>query len=162
MCRSKRTQGTAAGRYGDGGKQLQQTHALESETSSSASEQQACTLFPVNSQVSVDGIPMTMELDTGAYISVISEHTYHSTWPHDRPALPLSPTKLRTYSGEELEVIGQHLCTSVLRGPAGGNYPHSSGSRYRCQPVGSELAGDTPAAADTCTSGNLKVVCRGI
>ena len=161
MCRSKRTQGTAAGRYGDGGKQLQQTHALESETSSSASEQQACTLFPVNSQVSVDGIPMTMELDTGAYISVISEHTYHSTWPHDRPALPLSPTKLRTYSGEELEVIGSISVQVCYEDQQEGTTP-SSGSRYRCQPVGSELAGDTPAAADTCTSGNLKVVCRGI
>ena len=106
VCRSKRTQGTAAGRYGDGGKQPQPTHALESETSSSASEQQAYTLFPVNSQVSVDGVPMTMELDTGAAVSVISEHTYHSTWPHDRPALQPSSTKLRTYSGEELEVIG--------------------------------------------------------
>ena len=106
VCRSKRTQGTAAGRYGDGGKQPQPTHALESETSSSASEQQAYTLFPVNSQVSVDGVPMTMELDTGAAVSVISEHTYHSTWPHNRPALQPSLTKLRTYSGEELEVIG--------------------------------------------------------
>ena len=38
VCRSKRTQSTAAGRYGDGRKQPQQTHALESETSSSASE----------------------------------------------------------------------------------------------------------------------------
>ena len=49
---------------------------------------------------------MTMELDTGAAVSVISEHTYHSTWPHDRPALQQSSIKLQTYSGEELEVIG--------------------------------------------------------
>ena len=49
---------------------------------------------------------MTMELDTGAAVSVISEHTYHPTWPQDRPALQPSSTKLRTYSGEELEVIG--------------------------------------------------------
>ena len=58
---------------------------------------------------------------------------------------------------------------SVLRRPAGGTTP-SSGSRYRCQPVGSELAPKdpselaegTPAAADTCTSGNFKEVYRGI
>ena len=100
-----RTQGIAAGRYGNGGKQLQQTHALESETSSPASEQQAYTLFPVNSQrvnpievsVTVDGVPMTMELDTGAAVSVISEHTYHFTWPHDRPGLqPSSINSQRT------------------------------------------------------------------
>ena len=48
--------------------------ALESETRSPASEQEAYTLLPVNSQraspievsVTVDGVPMTMELDTGA------------------------------------------------------------------------------------------------
>ena len=114
VCRSKRTQGTAAGRCSNGGKQPQQTHVLESETHSPTSEQETYTLFPVNSQraspievsVTVDGVPMTMELDTGAAVSVISEHTYHSTWPHDRPALQPSSTKLRTYSGEELEVIG--------------------------------------------------------
>ena len=51
VCRSKRTaRHSCRSGYGDGGKQPQQTHALESETSSSASEQQAYTLFPVNSQ----------------------------------------------------------------------------------------------------------------
>ena len=125
---------------------------------------------PIEVSVTVDGVPMTMQLDTGATVSVISEHTYHSTWPHNRPALQPSSTKLRTYSGEELEVIGsisvqvcyvdqqEELPLLVVRGTC------------RCQPVVSELApkdpsgltGDTPAAADTCTSGNLKEVCRGI
>ena len=71
-------------------------------------------LFPVNSQranpievsVTVERVLIAMELDTGAAVSVISEHTYHSTWPHDRPALQPSLIKLRTYSGEELEEIG--------------------------------------------------------
>ena len=65
VCRSKRTQCTAAGRCSNCGKQPQQTHALESETRSPASEQEAYTLFPVNSQraspieasVTVDGVP---------------------------------------------------------------------------------------------------------
>ena len=107
-------QGTAAGRYGNGAKQPQQTHALESEMSSWASKQRAYTLFPVNSQqanpievlVTMDEVLMTIELDTWAAVSVISEHMYHSTWPQDRPALQPSSMKLRTYSGEELGVIG--------------------------------------------------------
>ena len=81
--------------------------------SSWASEQRGYTLFPVNSQranpievsVTMDEVPMTIELDTGAVVSVISEHTYHSTWPHDRPAFQPSSMKLQTYGGEELEVI---------------------------------------------------------
>ena len=79
VCRSKRTQGTAAGRYGDGGKQPQQTHALESETSSSASERGATSVYPIprasfsRRSTDDDGV------DTGAAVSVISEHTYHST-----------------------------------------------------------------------------------
>ena len=52
VCRSKRTQGTAAGRYGDGGKQPQQTHALESETSSSASERGATSVYPIPRELS--------------------------------------------------------------------------------------------------------------
>ena len=62
VCRSKRTQGTAAGRYGDGGKQPQQTHALESGNEQFGKREgsnKRYTLFPV--QVSVDGVPMTME-----------------------------------------------------------------------------------------------------
>ena len=109
---------------------------------------------------------MTMELDTGAAVSVISEHTYHSTWPHDRPAI-LNQTADIQWRGVGSD--WQHFCMSELRGPAGGATPFS-GSRHGCQPVGSELApkdppelaGDTPAAADTCTSGNLTEVCRGI
>ena len=91
VCRFKKTQGTAAGRCSNGGKQPQQTHALESETRGPTSEQETYTLFPVNSQraspievsVTVDGVPMTMKLDTGVAVSVISEHSYHSTSPHD-------------------------------------------------------------------------------
>ena len=108
VCRSKRTQGTAAGRYDDGGKQPQQRHALHGKLNEQFGKR-ATSVHRIPrepSQVSVDGVPMTMELDTGAAVSVISEHTYHSTWPHDRPALQPSSIKLRTYSGEELEVIG--------------------------------------------------------
>ena len=49
-----------------------------------------------------------MEIDTGASLSIISEATYLSTWPEgSRPPLRASSAKIRTYSGEALEVRGQ-------------------------------------------------------
>ena len=53
----------------------------------------------------VNGLPLTMELDTGASLSIISR----KTWKEILPGVPLEPTDtvLRTYSGESLEVLGQ-------------------------------------------------------
>ena len=52
----------------------------------------------------MSGQPISMEIDTGASLSLISESTYKSRWPTKR----LLPTmaKLRTYSGETLPVLG--------------------------------------------------------
>ena len=94
MCHTKRTQSAAAGRQGGGGKPpLQQAQLIESgqQPLNSRSDGEAYTLFTVNSEraspievkVRTNGVPMTMELDTGAVVSVIGEHTYLSTWPHN-------------------------------------------------------------------------------
>ena len=51
--------------------------------------------------------PLDMEVDTGATASLISEQTYKSLWPAEKaPALQPSEVKLRTYTGEELKVLG--------------------------------------------------------
>ena len=58
---------------------------------------------------SAEGQPSrnTVELDTGASCSIISEATYRSLWPPESaPPLKPSPIKLRTYSGEDLPVKG--------------------------------------------------------
>jgi hypothetical protein len=48
-----------------------------------------------------------MEIDTGASVSIISEATYDKLWPKARaPALQDSTARLRTYTGEELRVLG--------------------------------------------------------
>ena len=48
-----------------------------------------------------------MEVDTGASASIISEHTYRTTWPaKQRPPLRQSDTRLHTYSGELIQVLG--------------------------------------------------------
>ena len=36
---------------------------------------------PINVEVVVDGKPLTMELDTGAAVSLVSESTYQEYWP---------------------------------------------------------------------------------
>ena len=49
---------------------------------------------------------LTMEVDTGASASVISELTYQQLWPKTLPVLHPSAIKLRTYTGEPLKILG--------------------------------------------------------
>ncbi len=90
-------------------------YLLECEGHSPANQEgdrEAYTLFAINTQrvnpieveLTVNGVDMTMELDTGAAVSVIGKQTYRSTWPSAPPLEP-STVKLRTYSGEELVVL---------------------------------------------------------
>ena len=53
----------------------------------------------------LEGKPLRMEVDTGAAVSLVSEATYWSLFPMVQ--LQSSTTKLRTYSGEPLTVLGQ-------------------------------------------------------
>ncbi len=59
---------------------------------------------PIEVTVFVNGTDLQMEVDTGAALSLISE----STWSAKFPTCSLQPTdvKLRTYSGDPLEVKG--------------------------------------------------------
>ncbi|KAL9950577.1 hypothetical protein ACROYT_G043093 [Oculina patagonica] len=55
--------------------------------------------------VKVNGEQFSMELDTGAFVSIMSEEA----WKKNFPKVPLeeSKMKLRTYTGEALEILGQ-------------------------------------------------------
>ena len=58
-------------------------------------------------ELTVNGASLTMEVDTGASVSLISENTYRTTWTAaKRPPLQPSDTRLYTYSGELIEVLG--------------------------------------------------------
>ncbi len=59
---------------------------------------------PLIVPVTVDNCSIDMEVDTGAAVSLIAETTYKQHWT-DKP-LQSSMTRLKTYSGEEIEVIG--------------------------------------------------------
>ena len=53
-----------------------------------------------------------MEVDTGAAVSVISEDTYVKLWPEQRPQLQPSTTRLKTFMGEVVKVLGT-ICIPV-------------------------------------------------
>lgn len=60
---------------------------------------------PLEVQVIIEGKEVTMELDTGASISLVSEETFNRHWSGHQ----LQPTsiRLKTYSGEQLTVVGE-------------------------------------------------------
>ena len=56
-------------------------------------------------KMQINGVPLTMEIDTGAAVSIISEQTQQKHFPQ----ATLRPTqiKLRTYTGEPMPVLGE-------------------------------------------------------
>ena len=57
--------------------------------------------------VKVNGISFSMELDTGASVSIMSEEACRRRFP--KVPLEESQIKLKTYTGEALEIIRQAL-----------------------------------------------------
>ena len=57
-------------------------------------------------ELSINGTPITMILDTGACNSIISEKTYKTQLPHLH--LHKSDILLRTYTGETLTICGEN------------------------------------------------------
>ena len=59
---------------------------------------------PMKTSLILDGREVEMKIDTGAFISLISEKTFTAYWPGKQ----LSPTniKLRTYMEDIMEVVG--------------------------------------------------------
>jgi len=62
---------------------------------------------PIMVELTINGQKTTMELDTGAAVSVISTQTKTEMFPQTR--LMSSTLILTTYTGEQLEVAGQIL-----------------------------------------------------
>ena len=60
---------------------------------------------PIKVMVQINDQSLTMELDTGADVSIVSETTYRTLLPGtDLQSLPVP---LRTYTGERTKVLGQ-------------------------------------------------------
>ena len=60
---------------------------------------------PLKVTVIANSANLEMEVDTAASTSIISEQTYNQLWSQDRrPTLQPTAVKLRTYSGEQLNI----------------------------------------------------------
>ena len=63
------------------------------------------TVKPFTVDVLLNGKPFSMELDTGATVSIISNATFQQVFPN--VDLQPSSVKLHAYSGESISVLGQ-------------------------------------------------------
>ena len=67
--------------------------------------------------VDINGATLQMEIDTGSAMTLISQATFSKLWSQgNAPVLESTPIRLRTYSGEELKVVGR----AVVRVGSGG------------------------------------------
>ena len=74
---------------------------------------QACD--PILRDVCINQVPIKMELDTGAAVSVITQRTYQKIAQQNRiQPLQHSDLKLKSYSGETIPVLG---CVPVVVRP---------------------------------------------
>ena len=61
---------------------------------------------PMTCSIKVDGKPLLMEVDTGATLSIISHDTMIKHWGDHPPVLQTSKDRLRTYTGEMIQIQG--------------------------------------------------------
>ncbi len=120
VCRSKPRSNT-----------LKQTHKVTSGPTftNETQDEEILALFhtkstsdPITITVLVDEEELLMEVDTGASVSLISEVTYKELWTENKPHLRKTNVKLRTYSGEFLNVLGS-VTVNVTYGNQKKNLP---------------------------------------
>ena len=59
---------------------------------------------PITVCITLDGKPMTMEVDTGASKTIMSEKTFQKLWPGR--SLDETNVRLQSYLGEPIPVVG--------------------------------------------------------
>ena len=74
-------------------------------------------VHPYLTTLSINSSTLQMEIDTGSALTLISQATFSKLWPgRNAPHLESTSVRLRTYSGEELRVVGR----AVVRVRCGG------------------------------------------
>ena len=110
VCRKKARDQKSAARVGRESQnhQLEAAHADEPEDTEYTLYYSPTTRpKPIEVSVTLSTAETTMEVDTGATLSIMSEETYNRLWtPDARPPLLPSSAKLSTYTGEKISVIG--------------------------------------------------------
>lgn len=94
----------------------QPTHLLKEAENSDIDTDPAYPLFNVTHKsakpllvtVQLNQVPIDMEVDTGASVSLISRDTYDKLWPNSdtAPLIKESSILLQTYTGEHVETVG--------------------------------------------------------
>ena len=91
------------------------THSVESTITEADTNASAYTLFNVTSSptkpfvvtIQINGAYLPMGVDTGASRTLISRTTFDKLWSlHNAPSLQPTISKLRIYTGENIEVLG--------------------------------------------------------
>lgn len=68
------------------------------------------SIAPFLIKVQLDGKTLCMEMNTGTFVSLISEETYHHLWTiKEAPSLQENDICLRTYTGEKIGILGDIL-----------------------------------------------------
>ena len=70
---------------------------------------------PIVTTICVDGKLLSMEIDTGATLSIISEETWNQHWSTPRPRLEGTRDTLRTHTGQCVKVTGIADVTVVAK-----------------------------------------------
>ena len=76
---------------------------------------------PIWCPVNICNTVVNMELDTGAGVTLIDEITYKKM--QNRPKLKNCPTKLRSYTGERISVLGEFVTDVVYHGVSHSQLP---------------------------------------
>ena len=118
ICRSKKTETNRPPQQRKKTRRAnpQQTHSVvASNTVENDTDASAYTLFNVSSSpskpyvvtVHINGAELPMEVDTGASLTLISKSTFDKLWDaQEAPNLQSTTSKLRIYTGENIEVLG--------------------------------------------------------
>jgi hypothetical protein len=80
------------------------------------------TTAPYKVELEVDGEIMTMEIDTGAAVSLISQKTYSTLFPNVQLMKP--SLKLSTYTAEPIRVMGKINVQVKYKGYVGNHDLH--------------------------------------
>ena len=101
VCRQNGRQGSAKHRVNT----VQESDSDSGEDEFTLNQLRAAANCPLEVMLELEGRALCMEVDTGAAWSIMSDKAYSKLFP----GVPLQPTKtkLRTYSGESLQVLGE-------------------------------------------------------
>ena len=117
VCKSKKTGEKSSSRRNVSSKSHFVTKKICTHTCNSRSEESDSpyTMFnarnssvePIIINVVINGVPISMELDTGASLSVISESTHDQINKVSLTPIVKSTVELKTYLGESIHIIGK-------------------------------------------------------